>query len=141
MRLPPLSEEFPDIPVVPLIDVMFTLLTFFIVASLLIEKNKVVALKLPKAETLVTIDSKKSEQANVSVDKAGKIYLDKNPVTGDELLARLSPMPVGTVVIISGDALTEYKDIVKAMDLIRKAGKPQLALAAKPLKKVQEEAQ
>jgi biopolymer transport protein ExbD len=131
MRLPPLSDEFPEIPVVPLIDVMFTLLTFFIVATLFIEKTRAIDLNLPKASTTISVDQKKTEQVDISVDRNGKFYFDKAQVSPAELLTRARALPDDTLIILAGDEKTQYQDIVKALDIVREAGKSsRIALAA-----------
>jgi biopolymer transport protein ExbD len=131
MRLPPTSDDFPEIPVVPLIDVMFTLLTFFIVTSLFIENNKAANLKLPDSATTKTLDFKQAKKVNVSVDKEGDFFFDKVPVNSKELLTKLTVMDEETVIILSGDEGTEYQDIVRVMDVIRSANKYDIKMAAR----------
>ncbi len=135
MRLPPLSDEFPEIPVVPLIDVMFTLLTFFIVATLYIEKNRAIELNLPKASTTVSLDQKKIEQVDISVDKDGNFFFNKDKVSLAELKNRTIPLSEDTLIILAGDEQTEYQDIVKALDVVRETGKSKIAFAARALDK------
>ncbi|WP_287127662.1 biopolymer transporter ExbD [Candidatus Cyanaurora vandensis] len=133
MRLPHLSDKFPEIPVVPLIDVMFTLLTFFIVATLFIEKSRAIELNLPKSATTASLDRKEVDQVDVSVDKDGNLYFNKDRVERAELLERIKAVPEKTLIILAGDELTEYADIVRAMDVIREADRGQVSLAARNL--------
>ncbi|WP_218081103.1 ExbD/TolR family protein [Anthocerotibacter panamensis] len=133
MRLPPVSEEFPEIPVVPLIDVMFTLLTFFIVATLLIQKTRTIDLNLPQASNEVSTTPPK--QVDITVDKGGKFYFNKQLVTRQELAALAARLPDETLIILAGDEKARYQDITRAMDALREAGKAsRIALAARALK-------
>ncbi|WP_218081104.1 ExbD/TolR family protein [Anthocerotibacter panamensis] len=130
MRLPHLSDEFPEVPVVPLIDVMFTLLTFFIVTSLLIEKNKAIKLNLPKSTTTEIIQAKKKDQVDISVAPDGKFYFNKQPVSREQLIKEVTPLKDDVIIVLSGDENTHYEDITKAMEVIRDAGKFRIGLAA-----------
>ncbi|WP_287127660.1 biopolymer transporter ExbD [Candidatus Cyanaurora vandensis] len=134
MRLPPISDEFPEVPVVPLIDVMFTLLTFFIVATLFIQKNRALDLNLPQANSTPIVETKKIEQVDVSVDKDGNFYYNKDKVSGPELLARLKKLSNETLLILAGDDKTRYQDLVSALDILRLSGKTRIALAERALK-------
>ncbi len=133
MRLPETSESFPEVPVVPLIDVIFTLLTFFIVATLFIEKSRAIDLRLPKAETTNQVKQKKDEQAAVSVDRNGKFYFDKKPITEAALKAKIKALPEKTLIVLSGDERTNYEDISRVMEVISGAGKSRVGLAAEPI--------
>lgn len=133
MRLPHLSDDIPEIPVVPLIDVMFTLLTFFIVATLYAEKSRAVKLDLPKSATTENLDKKKQDQVDVSVKANGDLYFNKDLVTEQELVKKVSGVAETTLIVLAGDENAEYQDITRAMNAIRQANRGQLALAAKNL--------
>ncbi|HEY9301689.1 MAG TPA: biopolymer transporter ExbD, partial [Phormidium sp.] len=51
MRLPDEPDSIPQINIVPLIDVTFAILTFFIVSSLSLSKSEGLPVNLPKAST------------------------------------------------------------------------------------------
>ena len=57
MRLPDEPESIPQINIVPLIDVTFAILTFFIVSSLSLSKSEGLPVNLPKASTSQVQDS------------------------------------------------------------------------------------
>ncbi len=132
MRLPPTSEKFPEVPVVPLIDVIFTLLTFFIVATLYIEKLRAIDLDLPQASSAPA--SSDLKQVDVTVDNAGKFFYNRAPVTADQLFAEVSKLPVTTLIILAGDKKAKYQSVLKAMDVMRKAKKTNISLAARAIK-------
>lgn len=133
MRMPELSEDFPEIPVVPLIDVMFTLLTFFIITTLFISKARAIDLNLPKASDSPPTNVK-IEQVDLRVDDKGKFYFNRAPMTEAQLIAQIKATPVETLIILAGDDKTRYQDLIRAMDILRIEGKTNIALAQRSLK-------
>src|SRR5882757_7395955 len=86
-KLPPESAEA-RIEIVPLIDIMFFLLASFMLVSLSMVNIKSVKVNLPTAVTAAG-DSRR-DFVDISVDKAGAIFLDKDPVATNELVGRLT---------------------------------------------------
>jgi len=134
MRLPPLSDEFPEVPVVPLIDVMFTLLTFFIVATLFIQKNRAVDLNLPKESAPIVQKTKPDPQVDISVDQDGNLYYNKKRVSRPEMVALVAKISDETLIILAGDKTTRYQYLISALDILRAAKKTKIALAERALK-------
>ena len=66
-----------EINVVPLIDVLFSILTFFVLASIFLTRQQGLQLDLPKAKAGVT--NQFSEQTTVSVTKEGKYFPEQEP--------------------------------------------------------------
>src|SRR6204780_5263342 len=81
-------ESEARIEIIPLIDIMFFLLASFMLVSLSMVNLKSVKVNLPTATT-ATPEAKK-DFLDISVDKSGGIYLDKNPVANNELVASLT---------------------------------------------------
>jgi biopolymer transport protein ExbD len=133
MRMPELNEDYPEIPVVPLIDVMFTLLTFFIVITLFISKARAIDLSLPKASDAPPIDQK-IVQVDIRVDTKGNFYVNRAPVTEAQLRDQMRTLSDESLIILAGDEKTRYQDLIRAMDVLRGVGKNKIALAARSLK-------
>src|SRR6267378_4325662 len=101
-KLPRESAEA-RIEIVPLIDIMFFLLAAFMLVSLSMVNLKSVKVNLPTATTANT-DTKK-DIVDISIDKAGGVFLDKKPVGDNELsrgLAALKRQNPNLRVFISG---------------------------------------
>lgn len=117
------SEEGARIEIIPLIDIMFFLLAAFMLVSLSMVNLKSVKVSLPTA-TVANTDTK-NDIVSVSVDKAGMIYFEKQPVGPNELAQRL-----GTVqhtnenvrVFISGDGDARHRDMIRVLDVVRGLG-------------------
>jgi biopolymer transport protein ExbD len=111
------------IEIIPLIDIMFFLLASFMLVSLSMVNLKSVKVNLPTATT-ATIETK-NDFASVSVDKAGMVYLDKQPVGANELVLRLNAWHrtnENVRVFISGDQDVRYGAVVHVLDLVRSTG-------------------
>ncbi|MDR2512785.1 MAG: biopolymer transporter ExbD [Puniceicoccales bacterium] len=118
----PLENEA-RIEIVPLIDIMFFLLASFMAVSLSMTNLKRVAVNLPTATTATT--ELKHNLASISVDKAGILYFEKNPVGATELTRALRERLKGNPklhVIISGDKDSRHDCMMRALDAIRAAG-------------------
>jgi biopolymer transport protein ExbD len=118
------------IEIIPMIDVIFFLLVFFMVSSLAMTKINSLPVTLPK-----TAASAESLKQNVilTVKKNGDLYLNKAPTTLDRLgsdLAYLMHDHPQDVVIVNADEGAAYGIIIHAMDQARQIGVRKFALAS-----------
>ncbi|MBC7883083.1 MAG: biopolymer transporter ExbD [Anaerolineae bacterium] len=119
-----------EINVVPLIDVLFAILTFFVLASIFLTRQQGLPLDLPKA---TTAESKQmSQQVTLSVNKEGKYFLNKNYVElkdiGAAVKAQLDADPA-RLVVVAGDKKVEYRYVISLLDELRKVNATKFALA------------
>jgi biopolymer transport protein ExbD len=122
-KLPPEDAEA-RIEIVPLIDIMFFLLASFMLVSLSMVNMKSMRVNLPTATSAGT-DVTRKDFVDVSVDKAGGVFLDKRPVGGNELVAALAGLAKANPnlrVFISGDRDARHGDMIRVLDLVRRAG-------------------
>src|SRR2546425_12388516 len=84
----PFPEKKARIEIIPLIDIMFFLLAAFMMASLTMIKMQSIKMDLPTA-TMATRDFK-PDIVNISVDKAGEIWVEKKQVNVVDLRSYLS---------------------------------------------------
>ncbi|MDR3405060.1 MAG: biopolymer transporter ExbD [Chthoniobacter sp.] len=121
------------IEIIPLIDIMFFLLASFMLVSLSMVNLKSVKVNLPTATT-ATPDTKK-EFVDISVDKAGLVFLDKKPVESHELVTTLAAAQKANAnlrVFISGDQDARHGDVIRVLDLVRSAGIEKVAFEISP---------
>jgi biopolymer transport protein ExbD len=111
------------IEIIPLIDIMFFLLAAFMLVSLSMVNSKSVKVNLPTATT-ATSDSRK-DFINLSIDRTGAIFFDKQALGPNELVQRLGAWH-GTNnnvrVFISGDQEARHGDVIHVLDLVRSTG-------------------
>ena len=120
------------IEVIPLIDVIFCILTFFILAALSFSRQQAINLDLPKASTG---KPQMREMLVVSLDNIGQVYIEKELVTRNQLYQALKNYellnPNGTIVLnASRDA--SYNEVIQVLDMLRQVGGDRVALATLP---------
>ncbi len=128
-----------DINVTPMADIMIVLLIIFMVITPLLQKG--VNVTLPKAAN----SKEKPDTQNtvvVAVTKDLTLYLGSKPQPGGEaeLAPRLREMidalpDTDKVVYLKADVELPYSDVMRVMEMCRKAGAEEVALIAE--KKVQ----
>ena len=113
------NDENYEINILPMIDVIFAILTFFIVSSLYLIKLETIPLNLPSASTS---SISKDDFINVSISLNEKIFLNKEETSLEKLNQKLSDINIGNnkKVIISGDKDVDYGRIVEVLDELRK---------------------
>jgi biopolymer transport protein ExbD len=126
-----------QIQIIPLIDVVFCILTFFLLAALQFTRQQAINVDLPRATTGTT--SAASSQPNnillVTIDAVGKTYIERDPVTREQLEVRLKEYitsnPQGILVLNASPTAT-YNDVVQALDLLRQVGGNRVSLGIIP---------
>ncbi|MBC8419926.1 MAG: biopolymer transporter ExbD [Proteobacteria bacterium] len=118
------------IEMLPLIDIVFLLLVFFIYAMLSMAVHRALPVTLPTSTT-AKID--KHSVLSVTVKSDGSIYLDKEPVPVQRLAAVLRAKAKGseeTSVLLFADRSLPYQDLFEVLDQIRMAGLERISLQA-----------
>nr|MCU0552519.1 biopolymer transporter ExbD [Leptolyngbya sp. Prado105] len=121
----------PQIYLAPLIDVVFALLTFFIISTLFLTRSQGLPVALPRA---VTAESQKNPQIVVTISPKGELALDKKPILIDTLPAGvkelLSRNPK-SVVIINADEKVPHGQVITVMDRLRSIPNIRLGIATR----------
>ena len=110
------------IELVPLIDVIFCILTFFLLASLQLTRQQAINVDLPKAKTGQT---QMREMLIVSIDDFGQTYIDQVPVNYQQLDQVLksfqSQNPAGLTVLYAPQN-AKYAKVLEVLDRLRELG-------------------
>ena len=119
-----------DIPVTPLIDIVFLLLIYFLLTSHFI-KHQAIRVDLPKSK--LKAQKIKKEILSVTVTREGKIYLNGSEVPKGDLLARLTRFwkEGRREVIIEADRESRVQLLVDVMDAVKRAGFEKIMLKTK----------
>lgn len=129
----PLPHKKARIEIIPLIDIMFFLLAAFMMASLSMIRLQSIKMDLPTA-TMAKRDFK-PDIVNISVDKIGDIYIEKQPVNIVELHTYLSNkfrVNTNVPVYISGDKEATHGSVIRVLDLVRREGIQKVSFAIAP---------
>jgi biopolymer transport protein ExbD len=123
------------IEILPMIDVIFCILTFFILAAVGLTRQQAIALDLPAVNNSAPVEGNSRDRLYVSVDSAGQVYVDKSAVPlgllYDVLVQHKQIAPNGTIVLYASRS-ARYEDVVKVLDLLRTVGGDRVALATLP---------
>ncbi|MDN7184504.1 biopolymer transporter ExbD [Caballeronia sp. SEWSISQ10-4 2] len=122
------------IEIIPMIDIMFFLLVFFIMITLHMIPNAGLKTQLPSSASALALPPPK---VMVTLSTDGSMSVDGRVLTPAQLTSMLSARPDAshTVVTIAGSKAAQIQDLVSVMDACRAAGVSQIALAAQPAAK------
>ena len=127
----------PRIEMLPLIDIVFLLLVFFIYAMLSMAVHRSMPLSLPVSSTAAI---NKESHLTVSVRQDGHIYFEHTGVTPAELQTILHDRVLkanggkSVQVDLFADKAISYQELYRILDLIRTAGIANVTLQAGTIK-------
>ncbi|GAB4150118.1 MAG: biopolymer transporter ExbD [Cyanobacteria bacterium J069] len=129
MRLPSEPDPPPSINIVPMIDVIFAILTFFVLSTLFLTRSEGLPVNLPGA---ATADLQPQKQTVVTIDAGGNLSLDRQPATLDTLDAQVRQLVSegeSPLVVINADEAVAHGKVVAVMDRLRAIPTVRLAIA------------
>jgi biopolymer transport protein TolR len=115
------SPAMSEINVTPFVDVMLVLLIVFMVTAPLLTVG--VPVDLPKTRAPALGQDK--EPLSVTIAKNGKIYLQKEVVTEDQLVPKLQAISQNGYdqrIFVRGDQTVDYGRVMVVMGLLASAG-------------------
>ncbi|MEM9273209.1 MAG: biopolymer transporter ExbD [Cyanobacteria bacterium P01_F01_bin.143] len=128
------SNSDVKIELLPLIDVIFCILTFFLLAAVNFSRQQAINLDLPQART--GSPQMQEDMLLVSIDNIGQLYIEKEQVTKNVLSERVVEYkennPEGLMVLYASRNTT-YREVVEVLDLLKQLGGERVALATIPL--------
>lgn len=110
------------IEIVPMIDIMFFMLVFFMLFTTLKTAQTGVEVELPKTFHL---GQAAQNTVVISITKDSSLFFGKDPVTADGLTGRVQQElrnDQSTVFIVKPDTTVSYGELVKVMDTLAGAG-------------------
>ena len=130
MRLPEEPDQPFQVNILPMIDVVFALLTFFIMSTLTLTRSESLSVKLPGAQTAkLTNEAKPIE---VTIDAKGALSIDRQGIELSELRDRIKKLISNNTqktVLIRADEQVAHGKVVAAMDAVRQVAGAKLAIA------------
>ena len=132
MRFQTESEDRPpEINVVALIDVIFAILTFFIVTSLTLSRTEGLAVNLPGASSGKVQDQTKIV---ISINDQGAVSLNRKSIDPANLVPEIKALMVKdqpTMVVINADEKVGHGTVVSTMDLVQQIPGVKLGIATR----------
>lgn len=123
-------EGSPKLMIIPMIDIIFFLLVFFMLNTLYMTNQQTVPVNLPQAAS-ASIDVVKSLQ--VTVAKDGQLYLGTEPMSMEQLKARVRAESAGgsTALVLRADSDVDYGRFIAVLDELKRSGAGKISLAAR----------
>lgn len=122
--------------IIPLIDVIFCILTFFILAAVGLTRQQALNLDLPAAATSQPLPSPEgsgfSERFYVSIDAFGNVYYEQQQIDLSllyDLLQQHQQFYPNGLIVLYASQQTDYGRVVEVLDLLRSVGGDRVALA------------
>ena len=128
----PIGHRRPRLEIIPLIDIMFFLLAAFMMVSLTMHKNRSMPVNLEGAANAKS--DFKPDAITLSVDREGKVYVERELVTLPALRAMLLKRVkdnATVTVYLAGDRDTPHGKMISVLDFVRGAGVQRVAFTVK----------
>lgn len=119
----------PKLMIIPMIDIIFFLLVFFMMSMLSMVVQKSVPINLPSSQT-AKVDIQKKVPITVTAD--GSIYVEQTKTTIDGMIKYLQiEQSKGTemTVVLRGDKAAQYGTFVQVLDTLKQMKITKIAIA------------
>ncbi len=133
MRLDLGDDDEPVINLVPMIDMLFLLLVFFLVATTFAQQEVQMRLDLPKS--VAGKPAERQPPLVISVARDGTLVIEGRPVTADGLKQKLlaaAQRSKDQEILIRGDTQCQFGLVAQAFDACLAAELKRVSIAARP---------
>lgn len=123
------NRKTPELNIIPMIDIMFFLLVFFMLSTMYMIDLKTIPVKLPKAASAATDTS---TTFAVSMKSDGSIYLGEAPTELNALVMQASMEQKNNpnfAVVIRAERDIDYGKVITLIDKLKGAGVTRFGLA------------
>lgn len=120
----------PEVNIIPMIDIIFFLLVFFMMSTLYMVNLKTVDIDMPKAQNAET---RVSATFVVTMKKDGTLWLEDRQVTQQELLSEASVQQKRDskfAVVLRAEQDMNYGKVIELLDMLKGEGIVHIGLAA-----------
>jgi biopolymer transport protein ExbD len=124
------DDEF-ELNIVPMIDVIFAILTFFIISSLYLTRSESLPVNLPKA---ASAEVQERTQIAVTLEESGDIALNREAIALADLQSGVRDLMGSTqesVIVINADAAVSHGRVIAVMDELREIEGATLGIATR----------
>ncbi|MFN0242916.1 MAG: ExbD/TolR family protein [Planctomycetota bacterium] len=133
MKLHELESDEPLLNLTPMIDVVFNLLVFFMLATTFLQREQLLGLELPAAAS-ASPAARPLQELVIEISREGTTWIAGNQVDGTELarlLADAAHTDPARPVTVRGDRRVYHEQVVHVLDECLRAGLSNLALSTR----------
>ena len=132
MQIPKEAEKNLEINIVPMIDVIFSILAFFIISTLFLTRSEGLPVNLPEANTS---QQQSKIEITVTIQENGNIAFNEENVSLEQLVTKTQQAAANsqeTIVVVKADEAVSHGEVVTVMDNLRGVEGVKLAIATTP---------
>lgn len=123
-------KKKPVFMIIPMIDIIFFLLVFFMMNSLQTVAQKALTVQLPQAQSA---SAPAQLPIIITLDEAGHMTIDNKPVSITEssgIMTKHIQENANAAVVLQADRRTAHGQVVAVMDMLKQSGVKRLSIAA-----------
>lgn len=127
------GSQVPEVNLVPLMDVLMSVLTFFIIISMNLSSQNIITVEAPSPDDAdAAIEEESTEPYVVGLNKEGQLLIADEPtdvvILANEIRQYLSKTPNG-YVRLKADRELDYNEVTRALITLRDIGSGRVSLA------------
>ena len=122
-------QEEPKLMIIPMIDIIFFLLVFFMISTMTMVQQNTFKVGLPQASS-AQLDM--NQHANITVMADGNIAFNKESLDKEQLIRRVQialQRNPDLQIILNGDKDVNYGFVIETFDALKQAGVKKLSIA------------
>lgn len=122
-------QEEPKLMIIPMIDIIFFLLVFFMISTMTMVQQNTFKVSLPQASS-AQLDM--NQHVNITVMADGNIAFNKESLDKEQLIRRVQielQRNPDLQVILNGDKDVNYGFVIETFDALKQAGVKKLSIA------------
>ena len=116
------------IDILPMIDIIFSILAFLIISSLYLTRVDTISLDLPKASNSIKQNNK---FVNISIDKSGNLFINKKSIKFQDLKYNVVNLvdESKNLVVLNADENISHGYVISVLDVLRSIDGLKLAIS------------
>ena len=120
------------IDILPMIDIIFSILAFLIISSLYLTRVDTISLDLPKASNSIKQNNK---FVNISIDKSGNLFINKKRIKFQDIKVKVVNLTNENknLVVLNADKNVSHGYVISVLDVLRSIDGLKLAISTKSL--------
>ena len=120
------------IDILPMIDIIFSILAFLIISSLYLTRVDSIKVELPKASNSINQNTK---SVTISIDKSGNLFINKRNIELQDLKVKVVNLTNESknLVILNADKNISYGFVITVLDELKSIEGLKIAVSTKSI--------
>jgi biopolymer transport protein ExbD len=122
-------ERQPKLMIIPMIDIIFFLLVFFMMSTLYMVEQRTLPVSLPQASAA---QADVAKNVAITIARDGVIYIEQEQIPPELFKARIQAQlarQAGSAFVLRADKQAEYGRVVQVLDELKVLGVKKVAVA------------